>query len=127
MTRLPVTTAAGLLIAAAFAGAQAPASQPSAPSAPGQGIAPPEVTFKVEVNYVEEDVRVVDRDGNPVRGLKQEDFQVLEDGKPQKIQTFGMVDIPLTRPRKPLFLEGTHYRSSRMLPSTSRCSTGGYT
>jgi VWFA-related protein len=106
MTRLPVTTAAGLLIAAAFAGAQAPASQPSAPSAPGQGIPPPEVTFKVEVNYVEEDVRVVDRDGHFVRGLKQEDFQVLEDGKPQKVQTFGMVDIPLTRPRKPLFLEG---------------------
>ena len=64
----------------------------------------PEVTFKVEVNYVEEDVRVVDRDGNFVRGLKQEDFQVLEDGKPQKVQTFGMVDIPNTRPRKPLFL-----------------------
>ena len=38
------------------------------------------------------------------RGLKLEDFQVLEDGKPQKIQTFGMVDIPLTRPRKPLYL-----------------------
>jgi VWFA-related protein len=56
------------------------------------------------VNYVEEDVRVVDRNGNFVRGLKQEDFQVLEDGKPQKIQTFGMVDIPLTRPRKPLYL-----------------------
>ena len=54
------------------------------------------MTFRVEVNYVEEDVRVVDRDGNFVRGLKQEDFQVLEDGKPQKVQTFGMVDIPVT-------------------------------
>ena len=47
---------------------------------------------------------MVDRDGNFVRGLKQEDFQVLEDGKPQKVQTFGMVDIPNTRPRKPLYL-----------------------
>jgi VWFA-related protein len=64
----------------------------------------PEVTFKVEVNYVEEDVRVVDSDGNFVRGLKQEDFQVFEDGKPQKVQTFGMVDIPNARPRKPLYL-----------------------
>jgi VWFA-related protein len=69
----------------------------------GQASAP-EVTFKIEVNYVEEDVRVVDRDGNFVRGLSQEDFQVLEDGKPQKVQTFGMVDIPNTRPRKPLYL-----------------------
>ena len=39
-----------------------------------------------------------------MRGLKQEDFQLLEDGKPQKINTFGMVDIPLMPVRKPLFL-----------------------
>ena len=82
--------AVGLVLATALASAQAPPT--------------PEVTFKVEVNYVEEDVRVVDKDGNFVRGLKQEDFQVLEDGKPQKVQTFGMVDIPNTRPRKPLYL-----------------------
>jgi VWFA-related protein len=36
--------------------------------------------------------------------LKREDFQVLEDGKPQSVQTFGMVDIPVARPRKPLYL-----------------------
>ena len=90
-------TAAGLLLAGAIAAAQAPTPAPNAAAAP-------EVTFKVEVNYVEEDVRVVDRDGNFVRGLKQEDFQVLEDGKPQKVQTFGLVDIPLKRPRTPLFL-----------------------
>ena len=75
------------------------------PAAPFSDALPvPEVTFKVEVNYVEENVRVVDRDGNFVRGLKQENFQVFEDGKPQKLQTFGMVNIPLTRPRKPLYL-----------------------
>ena len=83
--------AVGLVLATALASGQTPTPAP-------------EVTFKVEVNYVEEDVRVVDRDGHFVRGLKQEDFQVLEDGKPQKVQTFGMVDIPLRRPRKPLYL-----------------------
>ena len=100
-----VMIAAGLLIAAAFATAQTPAAPPS--PGPGQGGSPPvpEVTFKVEVNYVEEDVRIVDRNGNFVRGLRQEDFQVQEDGRPQKIQTFGMVDIPSTRPRKPRYLE----------------------
>jgi VWFA-related protein len=92
------TTAAAVALAAALVAAQAPAP------APQTSPTTPEVTFKVEVNYVEEDVRVVDRDGNFVRGLKQEDFQVFEDGKPQKIQTFGMVDIPVTRPRKPLYL-----------------------
>ena len=84
------------MLATAFVAAQAPAQTTSPPT--------PEVTFKVEVNYVEEDVRVVDRDGNFVRGLKREDFQVFEDGKPQKVDTFGMVDIPNTRPRRPLYL-----------------------
>jgi VWFA-related protein len=90
LTRFSSAIFVGLVLATALATAQAPPT--------------PEVTFKVEVNYVEEDVRVVDRDGNFVRGLKQEDFQVFEDGKPQKVQTFGMVDIPNTRPRKPLYL-----------------------
>ena len=88
-----VATAVGLLLATRLGVAQSPQAPPV-----------PEVTFKVEVNYVEEDVRVVDRDGNFVRGLKREDFQVLEDGKPQTVQTFGMVDIPNTRPRKPKYL-----------------------
>ena len=102
MTRTSYTAAAGLLLATAFAGAQTPGT---APAGPVQASPPaPEVTFKVEVNYVEEDVRVVDRNGNFVRGLKQEDFEVLEDGKPQKVQAFGLVDIPAARPRKPLFL-----------------------
>ena len=92
--------AAGLVLASVFAEAQAP---PLRDASAGQAPTP-EVTFKVEVNYVEEDVRVVDTNGNFVRGLKQEDFQVLEDGKPQKVQTFGMVDIPNTRLRKPLYL-----------------------
>jgi len=89
----------GLVLATALAAAQQPPS-PQEPTTPPT----PEVTFKVEVNYVEEDVRVVDREGRFVRGLKREDFQVLEDGKPQKVETFGMVDIPNTRPRTPLYL-----------------------
>jgi VWFA-related protein len=99
-TRYSAATAVGLVLATALAAAQAPSPAPAQPSSP----ATPEVTFKVEVNYVEEAVRVVDRDGRFVRGLKQEDFQVSEDGEPQKVQTFGMVDIPNTRPRKPLYL-----------------------
>ena len=91
--------AGALILATAFAAAEQ-TPEPAQPTSPPT----PEVTFKVEVNYVEEDVRVVDREGNFVRGLKREDFQVLEDGKPQKVETFGMVDIPNTRPRKPQYL-----------------------
>src|SRR6185503_15704301 len=89
----------GLVLATALAAAQQPPSPQESTTPPT-----PEVTFKVEVNYVEEDVRVVDREGRFVRGLKREDFQVVEDGKPQKVETFGMVDIPNTRPRTPLYL-----------------------
>ena len=96
MLKTVLTTSFGVALAAAIVAAQQEAPPASPP--------PPEVTFKVEVNYVEEDVRVVDRDGRFVRGLKREDFQVLEDGKPQKVETFGMVDIPNARPRKPLYL-----------------------
>jgi VWFA-related protein len=40
-----------------------------------------------------------------VRDLKKEDFQVLEDGKAQTINTFTTVDIPVERADRPLFAE----------------------
>src|SRR5262245_42828805 len=69
------------------------------PPAPQQ----PQITFRAEVNYVEVDARVLDKDGKFVSGLKPEDFQVFEDGKPQKIAAFSMVNIPLERVERPLF------------------------
>src|SRR6059036_1239699 len=60
-------------------------------------------TFKVRVDYVEVDVVVTDRQGQLVRDLKKEDFQVLEDGKSQAVTTFTMVDIPVERADRPLF------------------------
>ena len=49
------------------------------------------------------DALVTDQRGNFVRDLKKEDFQVLEDGKPQAITTFSIVDIPTERAVRPLF------------------------
>jgi VWFA-related protein len=60
-------------------------------------------TFKLRVDYVEVDVVVTDRQGNLVRDLKKEDFQVLEDGKAQAITNFTLVDIPVERADRPLF------------------------
>ena len=57
--------------------------------------APPDVTFQIEVNYVDVDVVVTDEKGNLVSDLKREDFEVFEDGKPQKIDTFTYVEIPI--------------------------------
>jgi VWFA-related protein len=75
--------------------------------ASGQGQAPapqqPPVTFRAEVNYVEVDARVLDREGKFITGLEAADFQVFEDGKPQKVTAFSLVNIPLERVERPLF------------------------
>jgi VWFA-related protein len=77
------------------------APPPQAPPPQQQQQQPP--TFRVRIDYVEVDVVVTDRDGNLVRDLKKEDFQVLEDGKAQTINTFSLVDIPIERADRPLF------------------------
>jgi VWFA-related protein len=73
-----------------------------APTSPATQSQPP-VTFKVEINYVEIDAIVTDAQGNFVRDLKKEDFQVTEDGKAQSVAIFSMVDIPVERAVAPLY------------------------
>ena len=58
----------------------------------------PPVTFRAEVNYVEVDAVVTDGQGRPVTDLGQADFDVLEDGRPQKIGAFSVVRLPLVTP-----------------------------
>src|ERR1051325_2461131 len=70
---------------------------------PTQG--PPSVTFQAEVNYVDVDTIVTDAMGNFVNGLSKDDFEVREDGKPQTIEIFSMLDIPLERRDRFLFLD----------------------
>ena len=72
----------------------------------GQSAQPPQqppITFRAEVNYVEVDTRVLDQQGKFVGDLKPEDFQVFEDGKPQKVTAFSLVNIPVERVERPLF------------------------
>ena len=64
----------------------------------GQQSQAPEVTFQVEVNYVDVDVVVTDDQGNFVTGLTRDDFEVFENGRPQKIDTFSQVGIPVEKP-----------------------------
>jgi Ca-activated chloride channel family protein len=52
---------------------------------------------EIDVNLVELPVTVSDADGAPVASLRKSDFQVLEDGKPQTIESFGFAtDLPLS-------------------------------
>jgi VWFA-related protein len=60
----------------------------------------PQTTIRAEVALVNLVFTAVDKNGRPVRGLKQEDFQVFENRDPQKIEYFSDLskgsDVPLT-------------------------------
>ena len=49
-------------------------------------------TFKSAIDLVHFGVAVVDKQGQPVTGLTQQDFQVVENGKPQSLQFFAAGD-----------------------------------
>ncbi len=68
--------------------AQQPPQQQPPPADPAQ---PP--VFRTGINFVRVDVIISDKAGNPVADLTQADFDVNEDGKPQKIETFKLVKL----------------------------------
>lgn len=49
--------------------------------------------FPVRVERVRLDVVVLDRDGRPVEGLRASDFELLEDDRPQTIESFEAVAV----------------------------------
>jgi VWFA-related protein len=53
-------------------------------------------TISVEVPIVTLDVIATTQQGDLLRGLKKENFRVLEDGQPQTIASFGPTDAPIT-------------------------------
>jgi VWFA-related protein len=65
--------------------------------------APQQPTFRVQVEAIEIDASVTDARGNVVTDLTKDDFDIFEDGKPQTITSFGLVNIPFTRGERPLF------------------------
>jgi len=52
--------------------------------------------FSSGVNVVEVYAAVTDETGNPVSGLRRDDFTVLEDGQPQVLSAFAEGDFPLS-------------------------------
>jgi len=70
--------------------AQAPADQPVAPVIPGQDAQP---IFRGGINFVRVDVIATDGKAQPVLDLKQEEFEVLEDNRPQSIEQFRLIKV----------------------------------
>src|SRR3954469_21717642 len=96
------------LAAVSFVAALALAAQPQAQNAPPDAKATPPQTqptdqppptpdqppiFRAGINFVRVDVIVSDKNGNPVGDLKPEDFEVTEQGKAQKVETFKLVSL----------------------------------
>lgn len=108
MFRLFSAALALVLTTAVLAGRQqaaSPAAQPASPvvqQRPDSQVPP--VTFRSEVSFVEVDAIVRDARGSFVRDLEPEEFQVLEDGVPQTVTAFSLIDIPVVQPDRALFL-----------------------
>jgi VWFA-related protein len=100
MTRIRTQLLLGVCLLAAVVAR--PAAQQPASRQPNTADQPP-VTFRVEINYVEVDAAVFDRQGRFVNDLTRDDFQVLEEGVPQDVSNFSLVNIPIERAERPLF------------------------
>jgi VWFA-related protein len=81
--RVPIALAVLLLAATPAAIGQ------QAPPLPQQ----PQVKFRSGIKEILVDVDVRDRSGQPLKGLTQADFEILEDGKVQKVITFAYEEI----------------------------------
>jgi VWFA-related protein len=86
--RLPLLTGL-LLLAAAAPMFPAPPAPPSVPTSFGD---------TVDVNVVNVEVYVTDKDGHRVPGLKKEDFSLSEDGRKVEVVNFAAVDRPPSAP-----------------------------
>ena len=95
-----LTVALPILVTAAMAGpqhlrAQAPSQTSTQPATQTQATtslaAPASPALTVNVRLVVLDIVVTDQTGKPVDGLTARDFQIFEDGKPQRIRS---VELP---------------------------------
>ena len=78
---------------------QQPASKPTVVAAPAnpqptQRLGPPPPsTLRAESEIVRIDVEVTDKSGKPIKGLREDQFTITDNGKPQKITSFSYSDI----------------------------------
>jgi Ca-activated chloride channel family protein len=73
-----------------------PSLQKTRPETPPSQDQKDDQTIKIGTDLVVLDVAVVDQNNRPVMNLKQEQFQVLEDKVPQKVEFFTPEQVPVS-------------------------------
>ena len=112
-------------IAKASSAKDATATTPTRPTPPDSSLP----TLQVFSRETAVDVLVTDSKGNPVRGLKQSDFTLLEDGKPQPTRSFKEYGIAPASPSTPASgdLNPRQPGTRRLLPGPPKLPPGIYT
>jgi VWFA-related protein len=113
MKRFLVHVAVLQVLAGAFVGAQQP---PPAPSDSG-------LRFRVTTGIVLVDAIVLDKESNPVQGLKADDFTVTEDGVRQRITSFSERIPESARPVPPPVLP-PHVTTNRPMVTQTNAENG---
>lgn len=97
MSRVLRSIALGALFAAVLSfGGQAQQAQPAAGAPNPQGTQQPSggtPIFRGGIDIVRVDVIVTDKAGNPVTDLKQSDFEIVENGQAQTIDSFKLIQL----------------------------------
>ena len=68
---------------------------PQSPDASQTQEVDPDDVIKVDSSLINLNVRVIDRMNRPVDDVRQEDFRVLENGVPQKVEYFSREEVPI--------------------------------
>lgn len=77
-------------------GGNTPSTQTTETTSAENDVIEDDEIIKVETNLVTFPVSVLDRDGRFISGLQQKDFQIFENGAPQRIELFQSVEQPFT-------------------------------
>lgn len=84
---------------------------------------PPDDIVRISTNLVQLDAVVTDKDGNPRRDLTAADFEVFQDGKPQKIVSVSYVNTEI--PAHPVAQVKTDKRAPLEPPIRTRPENAG--
>lgn len=102
-------------------------TQPQQQPQPGSSTAEDDEVVRISSNLVQVDAVITDQKGNHVTDLRQEDFEIYEDGRPQKITNFSYVSMESrtrvtgpTNPAAPLDKNAPPVPPTRLRPEQVR-------